>query len=181
MIVSRIGKFRRWAGAVAMATLVGMGSGAANAAVYTTNWDPLFNPQFFTEIGVNLGWSGSATIFVDNACVAASTTVSFPNGCGAASLTGYNYTLYDTIPSSILFSGGDAGNLSPDPDQVRFDSLGVANGMTLGYPGFIVPMGSPFMIGGYSFDAELSFVIDGGVNEAYTGPVLSLRGGPDST
>jgi len=169
MVKSNVGKIRRWAAAAAMALVV-VGSGAANAAVFTTNWDPLFNPLFFTDTGVNLGWKGTASIDVDSGCVTPSTTVTFPTGCGAASLIGYGFTLYNTLPGNVLYTGGAAGNLSPDPNAVRFDAFGVVDGFTL--PGVIILSGSPFVIGGISFAAELDFIISG----PYTGPRLKLTG-----
>ncbi len=170
MLESNSGKLRRWVATAGLAALA-VGGGAANAAVFTTDWDPLFNASFQAYTGVNLGWSGSAKITVDDVCVIASSTQSFPGCGGTASLIGYGYSLYDTLEANVLFSGGGAGNLSPDPATVRFDGSGIADGMTLDVPGFIALFGSPFTIGGKDFDGELSFLIGG----PYTGPRLTLR------
>ena len=54
-----------------LATALGA-SGAAQAAVYSGHWDPLFGPSF-----ADLGWAGDATFFIPNSCLVNSGTVTF--------------------------------------------------------------------------------------------------------
>lgn len=140
----------------------------SSGAIYRTRWDPLFDPTFSSSVG----WSGLAYIEVDNACVSPGMTVTFPAGCGAATLLSYSYTFYNmSTPATPFNSGGGAGPGLADPTAVSFDSGGVANGMDLtglNAITFSLPAGTFSAYGQpNAFNAELAFTIAGG-------PVLTL-------
>jgi hypothetical protein len=54
-----------------LATALGA-SGAAQAAVYTGHWDPIFGPSF-----PDLGWAGDASFFIPDSCLVNTGTVVF--------------------------------------------------------------------------------------------------------
>jgi hypothetical protein len=169
MLESNVGKIRRWAAVVVTACLM-MGNGAANAIVFVTNWDPPFNPGFSALVGVNVGWKGSATVDVDPTCVSPGVVVGFPNGCGTATLLGFNLSFYDTVPTSpiVTIAGAGPGLPDPDPGAVSFDGLGIVDGIDLSGP--INGLG-PLFFGSYSnpFDWSLDFTIS-----PFKGPILTL-------
>lgn len=109
---------------------------AVNAAAFRTRWDPIFNDEFTTDVGVNLGWKGTALIQVSDPCVASSITVDFsPNGssaCGDASLQSYVLEFYDAANNDAPLSAksGSPPGL-PNVTAVRFDPLAVADGFAL--------------------------------------------------
>jgi len=169
MIELTMRKVIRWAAAVAVVPLFAI-AGSVNAVVFVANWDPLFNPLFTAGTGVNLSWTGSATFDVPTPCVAPSTTVVFPNGCGTAAMMSYGYGLSSTTP--VPDGAGGSGTSLVGfafPDSVRFDSSGIMDGLTL--PGlFQLNQGGPITMGGVAFNIFLDFVI----NANYSGPELTL-------
>jgi hypothetical protein len=81
---------RFWASAMACA--LSLVTGAAQAAVYTGVWDPVYGAPF-----TNLGWRGTATFAVPDGCEP-SGTADISNGLdcgGAASLTSAAVEFYD--------------------------------------------------------------------------------------
>lgn len=81
---------RSWASAVACA--LSLVTGAADAAVYTGVWDPVYGAPF-----TNLGWRGTATFAVPDSCEPSGTAdISNTLNCGgAASLTSAAVEFYD--------------------------------------------------------------------------------------
>ena len=64
--------------------------GQAQAAIYVGGWDPPFGAPFG-----NLGWRGIATYDVDDNCIVANGVVTFPSGCGPATVTSAQVEFYD--------------------------------------------------------------------------------------
>jgi hypothetical protein len=150
---------RRCATVAATATLA-LGAVPSQAAVFVTNWDPIFNATFSGVVGVNVGWKGSAAIDVTPACISPGNVVAFPDGCGTATMLGFSLSFYDTIPANNITTivGAGPGLPDPDPGLVSFDALGIANGMDLSGP--ILSLGS-VNINGFFWDWELDFVLAG--------------------
>ena len=143
-----------------------IGSGAANAAVYKTIWDPIFNPS----LSATLGWKGSATVSLADSClsVAAGIYDVAPLACGPVTLTSYNLEFYDPYPGTFIVSTGImpvALNIS----KIRVDTSGDLSGIDLDgdiYAGF-------FNLPSDNVDAYLDFVIETGPG-VYVGPTLLL-------
>lgn len=130
----------------------------AQAAAFRTTWDPVFNDSFSTLVGVSVGWRGTADITVDDGCVASSAIVSFPGGCGTATLDSYELEFYDVITDIILGTGTGSSGL-PGVSKVSFDAMSIADGLEIGSA---IDVGA-FSFGSYSnsFDAFLDFGLDG--------------------
>lgn len=150
---------RRCATVAAGATLA-LGAASSQAAVFVTNWDPIFNNAFSGVVSTSVGWKGSASIDVSPLCISPSTTVTFPNGCGTATMLGFSLSFYDTIPANniVTIAGAGPGLPDPDPGQVSFDAVSIANGMDLSGP---IQSLAPVLIGGFNWDWELDFVLAG--------------------
>ena len=70
---------RRWVSVgLLSATLFGAAP-LAQAAIYTGNWDPLFNADFSSD----LGWRGSISVTVDDACLLPSSVQVVGSECSA--------------------------------------------------------------------------------------------------
>jgi|PlaIllAssembly_1097288.scaffolds.fasta_scaffold33224_2 PEP-CTERM motif len=134
----------------------------SEAAAFRTKFDPTFNTDFSGVVDVDVGWKGTATVTVDDACVAAGNTVLFPNGCGAATLDGYTISFYDINDNSVLTGGFDAGALAV-PSEMSFDALGIADGMSV----------APFDIGEFFFASYVNG-FQGFLGFTLAGPTLSL-------
>lgn len=149
----------RGVAAAAVALVLSGVSTYPDAATYRARFDPQFNATFSGVVGVDVGWKGEAFITVDDACISPSTTVNFPNGCGAAALDGFTVIFYDTDDNSTLSGVAGTGPGLDDPTAVRFDADGDADGMNLGP----IDIGA-FSFGSYpnSWQAFLSFTIAGG-------------------
>ena len=67
-------------------------SGGANAAVYTGNWDPAYGATF-----ESLGWKGTASFFIPDACLASSGWVANTDACagGGMQVLSANVTFYN--------------------------------------------------------------------------------------
>lgn len=149
-------RLRGWiaAGACAVSALAG---GGAQAAVYVGNWDPLYGGGFFGATGVNLGWQFSATITVDDLCVAPSVIRTPPNlACPSALLTGYGYTLYDGIPANVIAGGGGASIVGFGTiTQVSFDAGSLIDDLTMASPLSLNIF--PVSIGSSTYNLEVDF------------------------
>jgi hypothetical protein len=176
MLQTVIGTIRARAIAAAVASLA-MGTGAANAAVFVTNWDPVFNSGFSLAVGItDVGWKGSATVTVDNGCLVANTAPNVPSGqCPSASLDSASLSFYDTHGSNNpnLFTAIGSVNWTapglPAIQQVSVDGNGDLNGMALLHPLSAWPA---ITFGNTSYDASLDFVIG---QAGFTGPTLALN------
>lgn len=131
----------------------------AQAAAFRTTWDPVFSDAFTALVGVSVGWRGTADISVDDGCVASSTTVSFPAGCGTATLDSYELEFYDTVTSVLLGSGSGLGPGLAGVTAVSFDSVSIADGLDIDSA---IDAGA-FSFGSYffSFQASLDFGLSG--------------------
>ena len=163
MLDSNVRKVRRWAAAMAMATMV-VGSGAANAAVFTTDWDPVFNTDFNFDYNANLGWKGSAKVTVPGSCLTPTNSV---NSC-AAILTEYSVTFYDPVPGSGDIDTVSDTGLTLPVSAVRVNGSGIVNGIDLDNE-IIFSSAALDAFYGDSFTAYLDFIIND-----YTGPTLAL-------
>lgn len=86
---------RRWA-AVAAVAVLGFAGGSANAARFVATFDPLFNEDFSGEVGVNVGWRGSALIDVADSCLTPGIQlVGSWFGCSSATLESGTLSFYN--------------------------------------------------------------------------------------
>ena len=112
MAHKHLGKTVR-AGCLAVAVAAGAAA-PAQAAVYTGNWDPGYGEPF-----PNLGWKGSATFFIPDACLSlASSWVGNNDACSGGGMKVLDATLsfYDIVtdpsgtgPAAQTFSFVDPG------------------------------------------------------------------------
>ena len=66
--------------------------GAAQAAIYTGNWDPAYGASF-----EGLGWKGTASFFIPDACLASSGWIANTDACagGGMQVLGANVSFYN--------------------------------------------------------------------------------------
>jgi hypothetical protein len=105
MITTRV---RQTISAAFAALALGLAAGGAEAAVYSGRWDPNFGGLF-----PNLGWKGSATFVLPDACVGM--TGSFANsspvcGGGGMQVTNAQVDLYDIANPSVILQVLNVGN-----------------------------------------------------------------------
>ena len=67
-------------------------SGAAQAAIYSGNWDPAYGASF-----EGLGWKGTASFFIPDACLASSGWIANTDACagGGMQVLGANVSFYN--------------------------------------------------------------------------------------
>ena len=118
---------RRWA-AVTMLSLV-FASSAANAAVYTGNWDPVFNSAFSSD----LGWRGSVTVTVDDSCLTPSSVQAVGAGCSAV-VNGGVLKFYDTDTNTDFETRPFSGPFLPPIKKFSVDSNGKLDEIDLWLP-----------------------------------------------
>ena len=161
MFQHMVPKARGWCHVVAMFFWLVVASDAARAAIYTGHWDPLFNTAFSGAVGQSVGWSGTVTMTVDDACLAPNTTPSVPGGCPSATLDGLTLIFYNTITNDTI-GGIAAAGLFPAIDQLSVDAFGNVDGFDLSAPftAFIT------MFAPNNYDLALNFTLGG--------PTLSL-------
>jgi hypothetical protein len=162
-----VSNVRGWLASIAVAASTLCGS-AAQAAVYVTDWDPVFNPTFSGVPGnINLGWAGSATVTVDDGCLVPSTLpVPGVGACASASLDSYSVVFYNASIGPAAVVAGVAG-ISPLPAlsqlsvdaNANIDGIDMLGTLNLGIFGF---SGSNF------YTVELDFTL--------TGPTLRMVG-----
>jgi len=58
-----------------------LSSGAAQAAIYSGNWDPAYGASF-----AGLGWKGTATFFIPDTCLASSGWIANTDGCAGGEM-----------------------------------------------------------------------------------------------
>ncbi len=161
MFQHMVPKARQWCYAAAMLAWLVVGSDAARAAIYTGHWDPVFNTAF-SGINGAVGWSGSATVTVDDACLAPSTTPFVPSpACPSATLDGFTLIFYNTLTNNTIGGIAVAGSLPPI-DQLGVDANGNVNGFDLSgnYTAFTT------IFTPHNYDLALGFTLGG--------PTLSL-------
>lgn len=149
-----------------------LGTGTANAVVYRSIWDPLFNPAYTPN--PLLGWAGEGTVSLNAGCLTGGPGIKSTAGCGGATLTSYRLDFIDNYPGAgpVTASSGivpTALNIS----TIRVDSNGDLDGIDL--DGFI--SAGPFLLPTTTF-AFLDFVINAG---GFVGPTLRLGTGCDGS
>ena len=162
MFQHMVPKARQWCYAAAMLAWLVVGSDAARAAIYTGHWDPVFNTAFSGVYGQSVGWSGSATVTVDDACLTPSATPFVPSpACPSATLDGFTLIFYNTTTNNTIGGITVAGSL-PAIDQLGVDANGNVNGFDLSgnYTAFTT------IFTPKNYDLALDFTLDG--------PTLSL-------
>lgn len=107
----------------------------AQAAVYSGRWDPLFNTAFSGVVGQSVGWKGTTTVTVDDACLLTpGVTLSVPSGC-LATLDATTLTFYNTISNATIGSVAWPGaGLIPALAQVGIDAFSNLDGIDLSAP-----------------------------------------------
>jgi PEP-CTERM motif len=172
MFQTMLGKIRRLVMAAAFAPLV-IGTGAANAVVYKTTWDPLFN----TSYSATLGWAGEGTVSLAASCLtgAAGIFSVVALGCGPVTLTSYSLKFYDpyspppAAPGPLVGSTGIVA-LAQNISTIRRDGLGGLNGIDLD--------GEIFTgVFALNADPDVWAYLDFGIDpapEGYVGPTLRL-------
>jgi hypothetical protein len=101
--------------AIFLAAVLGVAE-SARAALYTGSWDPAFGAPF-NGSGNSLGWKGSATFFVPDACLLLdSGLITNVNACSkngmkvlGATVDFYNYSTGSTVLETLIFD-----SLAPD-------------------------------------------------------------------
>ena len=99
------------------------GTGSAQAAIYTGNWDPAYGGIF-----PGLGWSATATFDVPASCLALGNTPVIPvaGDCAGFDVLSAQVSFYDTsAPATIL------GSFALDPDVV-VTGISIAGGQLAG-------------------------------------------------
>lgn len=131
MFQHMVPKARQWCYAAAMLAWLVVGSAAARAAIYTGHWDPVFNTAFSDINRQSVGWSGSATVTVDDACLTPSAAPTVPSpACPSATLDGFTLIFYNTTTNNTIGGIAVAGSL-PRIDQLGVDANGNVNGFDL--------------------------------------------------
>ena len=156
----RVGRF--FALVAALVALTSLAT-SVNAASFRKSWDPFFSQDFAVLVNVEVGWRGEALVFVDDACVATSADVAFPDDCGVANLLSYELEFYEVGTNVILGMGSDSAPgtpVFPAVNTISFDAASIPNGISLA-GALLVP--GTFTFGDYSnsFDAELLFDLSG--------------------
>jgi hypothetical protein len=161
MFQHMVPKARQWCYAAAMLFWLVVGADAARAAIYTGHWDPLFNTAFSGAVSQSVGWSGTATITVDDACLAPGAPTVPSLACPSATLNGLTLIFYNTITNNTI-GGIAAAGLFPAIDQLSVDAFGNVDGFDLSAPftAFIT------MFAPNNYDLALGFTL--------AGPTLSL-------
>ena len=126
------------------------GTGSAQAAIYTGNWDPAYGGIF-----PDLGWSASAVFDVPNACLALGNGTNIPisGACAGFDVLSAQVDFYDiAAPSTIL----DTFTLDTDVIVTGINiGGGQLTGVDTGFFDFFVPMLSIAGGGEYSFSLIL--------------------------
>ena len=138
--------------AVFVAAMLG-GAESARAAIYRGNWDPAYGAPF-----TDLGWKGTATFFIPDACLSGTALVANSAACSSngmkmlgANVSFYNATL-DPLGLNILET------LTYSPPAPYVYSMQVTNSVLTGInTGFSDPAIASSSIAGsgfYSFDLK---------------------------
>ena len=89
---------RRWVSAGLLSVTLFGAAPLAHAAIYTGNWDPLFNSDFSSD----LGWRGSISVTVDDACLLPSSVQTVGSDCSAKVIGGV-LNFYDINDKEVNF------------------------------------------------------------------------------
>jgi hypothetical protein len=128
------------------------GTGSAQAAIYTGNWDPAYGGIF-----PELGWSATATLFVPASCLALGNTPIIPvdGACAGVDVLSAQVSFYDVAdPDNSLQSFA----LDPDVNVTGVSiAAGQLAGIDTGFFDYFVPPASLTLAGGgtYSFSLLL--------------------------
>lgn len=160
-------------GLVAGLAVLVLGTGTANAVVYKSIWDPLFNPAY----SASLGWSGESTVSLNASCLAGGAGVYLVAalGCGPVTLTSYTLDFINNYPGAVTASTG----IVPTGlaiSTIRVDVNGDLDGVDLA--GSAIFAGTFNLPGDPGTDAFLDFVISqspGPIDPlAFVGPTLRI-------
>lgn len=159
-----------------VACAVGVGSFAANAAVFVTRWDPEFDDDFSAYVGTRVGWSGEALVEVADNCLTPAPGTSWVGGsaCSAASLESGTLLFYDMDHGnapllSLSWNKTDPG-FDSDVQWVRVNGAGIVTGISIDQP---IEFDHQTLLG-KSFDIELDFLLSWYPGFGYSGPLLTL-------
>ena len=152
--------------AIVLAAALGA-SGQAQAAVYGGSWDPAYGAPF-----ADLGWKGTATFFIPDACLLGSGLIQNTDVCSngsmkvlGATVDFYNYT-NDPTGSTVL----ETLIFDPLAPNVSVSRMQVTNGQLVGVDSSIfAPLLATNLIAGsgkYSF--SLQFTSDHGAKLFYS-------------
>lgn len=145
-------KAQRWTAIAALAASATVASVApASAAVFTSNWDPLFNINFSST----LGWRGTALVNIDDSCLLSDGTKPVPGTCAAANLLSVVLYFYDINAPLIVTSSVNFVTL-PALTQVSV-LLGELNGIDTAVPLTASGLIDPQI--GWPFDVALDFTL----------------------
>jgi hypothetical protein len=136
--------FKRIVTAAAFAAAGLLGSVApAQAATYTGSWDPAFGPSF-----PDLGWKGTATFYIPDACLSKTGFVLNTDSCsnGAMQVLSADVTLYaladptNTALQEVLHFG------PPNTDPSKVISMDVEGGVLSGVKGAFKDADVPYSL-----------------------------------
>lgn len=144
------------------ATALGLaGVGAANAAIFVGSWDPLYGKPFDTGSEI-LGWRGTATFEIPDACIAVGTVNS--TACAGMQLVEAEVEFYDFINGPVVETF-TYGATDLDWFSATFGAGGVLTSLTSDFFSSRQPTTDFSFIDLYSF--ALQFV-DGGARMYHT-------------
>jgi hypothetical protein len=122
------------------------GTGTAQAALYTGNWDPLYGGIF-----PDLGWNASAVFDVPSSCLALGSGVNIPptGPCAGFDVLSATVNFYDIAdPGTIL----ESFTLDPDVTVIGINlTSGALTGIDTGYFDYFIPTLGIAGGGTYSF------------------------------
>jgi PEP-CTERM motif len=166
-------------GLVAGLAVLILGTGTANAVVYKSIWDPLFNPAYTPN--PLLGWAGESTVSLDAACLTGGAgvfTVGTILGCNSATLTSYKLDLINNY--AFPFTVTNSTTVSPVAlaiSRYRVDGTGKLDAVDLTFgEDFVGSFSLPFS-GTYAFiDFVITQASDGTTDlTKFAGPTLRLN------
>ena len=130
MFQHMVPKARAWCHAAAMLVWLLVASDAARAAIYTGHWDPQFNATFSTDVGQDVGWSGTSQITVDPSCLVPNTQPN-PGGSCTATLDGVTIVFYDIGNANATIGGVAWAGALNTIDQLSVDANGNIDGFSM--------------------------------------------------
>lgn len=164
--------------AVCVAAVLG-GAGPARAAIYTGNWDPLYGPAF-----PSLGWEGSATFFIPDACLSGSGWIANTDACagGEMKVLSAEVDVYNASdPSRAVVEGLDF-----DPNVLVYKMRVDDNQLTGVSTDFLGPVPAFASIAGggaYYFDLKFFEAVTENVQLfhtiGHTDPICAYTGTPE--
>lgn len=164
-------------GAAIMVAAVLGGGAPAQAAVYTGEWDPAYGAAF-----PSLGWKGSASFFIPDACLAGAGWIENVNACsgGGMKVLGAAVTFYNLASPSAAVE-----TLTFDPNGTvykMFVSAGTLGGVSTDFLGPAHATSSIAGEGAYYFDLKFLEALTANVKLYHTvgstDPICAFTGSP---